>query len=84
MPTDESTAVSDLSLIGRAGVITQGIASKGNAAEAKVRDSFGRIHYVRVEPDMANDSFEQGAAVLLVKKQGVCYLGIRNPHPELL
>jgi Protein of unknown function (DUF1449) len=84
MPSDESTAVSEFSLIGRAGVITQGVASKGNAAEAKVRDIHGRAHYVRVEPDLENDTFEQGSTVLLVKKIGACYMGIKNPHPELL
>jgi Protein of unknown function (DUF1449) len=84
MPSDESTAVSDQSLIGRAGIITQGVASDGIAAEAKVRDVHGRAHYVRVEPDLSGDTFTEGAAVLLVKKQGAKYRGIKNPHPDLL
>jgi Protein of unknown function (DUF1449) len=84
MPSDESTAVSDQSLIGRAGIITQGVASDGIAAEAKVRDIHGRAHYVRVEPDLAGDTFAEGSAVLLVKKQGAKYRGIKNPHPDLL
>jgi Protein of unknown function (DUF1449) len=84
MPSDESSAVSELSLIGRAGVVTQGIARQGMAAQAKVRDFHGRAHYVMVEPDLPNETFEEGAAVLLVKKSGAKYHGIKNPHPELL
>jgi hypothetical protein len=44
----------------------------------------GRTHYVLVEPDLPNERFEEGDAVLLVKKNGARYAGIRNPHPELL
>jgi Protein of unknown function (DUF1449) len=84
MPSDESNAVSELSLIGRAGIVTQGLARNGVAAEAKVRDLHGRAHYVMVEPDVADEQFEEGAAVLLVKKVGVKYRAIKNPHPELL
>jgi hypothetical protein len=39
---------------------------------------------VLVEPDLGDDIFEEGAAVLLVKKNGARYMGIRNPHPELI
>jgi len=84
MPVDETSAVSAYSLVGRAGVVVQGIASAQAAAQMKVRDLHGRTHYVLVEPDTVGDSFEEGAAVLLVKKNGVRYRGIRNPHPELL
>jgi membrane protein implicated in regulation of membrane protease activity len=84
MPSDQTTAVSEQSLVGRAGVVTQGVAREGFAAQAKVRDMHGRAHYVMVEPDLASDTFEEGAAVLLVKKIGARYRGIKNPHPELL
>ncbi len=84
MPTDESSVVSEQSLIGRAGVVTQGIARQGMAAQARVRDMHGRAHYVLVEPDLAGDTFEEGVAVLLVKKTGARYFGIKNPHPDLL
>lgn len=49
-PRDETTAVSEQSLIGRAGVVARGVARKGLAAEAKVRDTHGYVHYVMVEP----------------------------------
>lgn len=84
IPSDETSAVSELSLIGRAGVVTQGIARSGHAAQAKVRDQHGRPHYVMVEPDIDGQEFVEGSAVLLVKKAGARYHAIANPHPELL
>jgi membrane protein implicated in regulation of membrane protease activity len=84
IPRDESSAVSEQSLIGRAGVVVRGIARTGYAAEAKVRDMHGRTHYVMVEPDLPEQVFEEGASVLLVKKSGVSFRCIPNPHPELL
>jgi hypothetical protein len=84
IPRDESSAISEQSLIGRAGVIVSGIARAGFAAEAKVRDIHGRAHYVMVEPDLPEQTFEEGANVLLVKKNGASFRCIRNPHPELL
>lgn len=84
VPSDETSAVSEMSLIGRAGLVVQGIARKGSAAQMKLKDMHGRTHYVLVEPDLPGETFEEGAAVLLVKKNGARYMGIRNPHPELL
>lgn len=84
MPKDETSAVSEMSLIGRAGVIVKGHAKAGLAAEAKVRDSYGRAHYVMVEPDVDTEVYNEGSDVLLVKKVGARFKCIRNPHPELL
>lgn len=84
IPRDETTAVSELTLIGRAGVVVTGTAREGMAAQVKVRDQHGNQHYLMVEPDEAGVEFEQGTEVLIVKKQGATYRGIRNPHPELI
>jgi membrane protein implicated in regulation of membrane protease activity len=84
IPRDETSAVSEQSLIGRAGVIMSGVARAGLAAEAKVHDIHGYAHYVMVEPDLPEQVFEEGANVLLVKKSGVNFRCIANPHPELL
>ena len=84
IPQDESSAVSEQTLIGRSGVVIQGIARHGLAAQAKVRDSYGRAHYVMVEPDLIEETFAEGSDILLVKKVGSRFKGIRNPHPELL
>ena len=84
MPSDETSAISEMSLVGRAGVLVQGVASRGSAAQMKLRDLHGRTHYVLVEPDLPDEIFEEGVAVLLVKKNGARYMGIKNPHPELI
>ncbi len=84
IPRDETTAVSNLSLIGRAGVVITGTARTGMAAEVKVRDQHGISHYLMVEPDLPEEEFEQGTEVLIVKKTGATYRAIRNPHPALL
>jgi hypothetical protein len=84
VPRDESSAVSEQSLIGRAGVVVRGVARTGLAAEAKVRDIHGNAHYVMVEPDLPEQVFEEGANVLLVQKNGANFRCIANPHPELL
>jgi len=84
IPHDESSAVSEQSLLGLPGVISQGIAKNGLAAQARVRDKHGRTHYLLVEPDMANEVFNEGTQVLIVNKNGAIWRCIRNPHPELL
>lgn len=84
LPNNETTAVSEQSLVGRIGMVTHGIARTGMAAQAKVRDAQGGLHYVLVEPDMAAETFAEGDSVLLVRKAGARFHGIRNPHPELL
>ncbi len=84
IPRDETSAVSELSLIGRAGVISAGVARQGLAAQARVRDSHGRTHYLMVEPDMADEVFDEGAQILIVRKAGAFYRCIANPHPTLL
>jgi hypothetical protein len=84
VPGDETSAVSEQTLIGRAGVIVKGHARDGVAAEAKVRDANGRAHYVMVEPDIADQTLDEGTAIVLVRKAGARFKCIRNPHPELL
>lgn len=84
VPRDESSAVSELSLIGRAGVIATGVARRGLAAQARVRDALGRTHYLMVEPDIEGDAFDEGAQILIVRKSGAFYRCIANPHPALL
>lgn len=84
IPRDETSAVSELSLIGRVGVISTGLARRGLAAQARVRDSHGRTHYLMVEPDIDDEVFEEGTQVLIVRKAGAFYRCIANLHPTLL
>ncbi|MDX1391053.1 MAG: YqiJ family protein [Rheinheimera sp.] len=83
MPKDETSAVSEDSLLGRVAVVTLGTARCGYPAQAKVRDQFGYSHYVQVEPETAPVEFAQGAEVLLLTRQGSVYKAIANPNPHL-
>lgn len=78
MPKDETEAVSEKSFIGRVAVITLGRAEKGKPAQAKLRDKFGTTHYIMVEPDLEDESFQQGDPVLIVRQTGAGFTGILN------
>ncbi|MFT7776675.1 YqiJ family protein [Roseateles sp.] len=84
VPRDESSAVSEQSLVGRAGIVSAGAARRGLAAQARVRDAHGRTHYLMVEPDLDDEVFEEGAQILIVRKAGAFYRCIANPHPHLI
>lgn len=84
IPQDETSSISEQSLIGRPAVIMAGTARRDHAAQAKVRDAQGRLHYVMAEPDAEGETLAEGDSVLLVKKVGARFYVIRNPHPELL
>jgi len=84
IPQEETSAVSEQSLLGLPAVISQGIAKSGLAAQARVRDQHGRTHYLLVEPDIANEEFDEGTQILIINKNGAIWRCIRNPHPELL
>lgn len=83
MPHDESSAVSRDSLVGRIAVIVTGEARPGSAAQGRVRDAYGKDHYVMVEPDNAGDVLEQGCSVLLVRRGGARFYAIHNPSASL-
>lgn len=84
IPRDETSAVSEQSLVGRGGVVSGGTARRGLAAQARVRDAHGRVHYLMVEPDLDDEVFEEGAQILIVRKAGAFYRCIANPHPNLI
>lgn len=70
LPRDETEAVSRESFLGCEAQITIGTARRGQPAEAKLKDQFGRTHYVMVEPDNENESFAAGSPVLILKRHG--------------
>ncbi len=84
IPRDETSSVSEQTLLGRVGVIVSGEAKRGLAAQARVKDSHGRSHYLMVEPDLDGEVLEEGTQVLIVHKVGAFYRGIANPHPSLM
>lgn len=70
MPKTETSAMRTRHLGGHHGVVTQGAASRGKPAEAKIKDRFGNIHYLRVEPLADDGIFPQGSDVTLIRKRG--------------
>jgi Inner membrane protein YqiJ, N-terminal/Inner membrane protein YqiJ, OB-fold len=84
LPKDETSAVSEKTFIGRVATIILGTAKQGSPAEAKLQDQHGQAHYVMVEPDLAEDEFQQGDQVLLVNKAGRYFRAIRNTSENLV
>lgn len=83
LPRDESEAVSSDSFLGCEAEITIGTARRGQPAQAKVRDKFGKSHYVLVEPDVEADSFVAGSRVLLLKRHEHIFRVIEGAGVEL-
>ena len=77
-------AISRRSLIGRIATIALGTARQGEPAQARVRDRHGRAHYVMVLPDRADDVFEDGTEVLLVKQDGAAFRAIENTNKAMV
>lgn len=84
LPKDETQAVSQESFVGRVAVVTLGTARRGHPAQAKLRDQFGLTHYVAVEPDLDDEQFTAGTAVLIVRRSGIIFRGIRNTTSALI
>ena len=82
LPRDESTAVSEASLVGRVGEIILGEARPGYPAQTRVKGEHGQTHYVMVEPD-TEEVLPNGAKVLLVAVHGAGYKAIVNVNPNL-
>lgn len=83
IPKDESEAVSQREFIGKIATIIRGQAKRGQPAEAKVTDSHGMTHYLLVEPDDANEEFDQHDEIIVVGKVRTIYRVVRNPNPVL-
>lgn len=80
MPKDETSAVSLDSFVGRITTITLGTAKPGLAAQAKVKDSFGKYHYIMVAPDNDGEEFAQGEQVLIVRHDKNQFYVIENTN----
>lgn len=79
MPKDETEAVGTASFIGRTAVITLGTSSRGEPAQGRLKDKFGKSHYVMIEPDLDDHQFNQGEEILLVRQDGATFFAIKQP-----
>lgn len=74
-PQDETTIVSQQHLVAKRAVIISPLGPNGEAAEGKVRDAHGQIHYVSVLP-MDAEPLNVNDEVLLVRLDGQVYRAI--------
>lgn len=65
IPQIETTAVKIDTLKGKIAEINIGTASFNNPAEAKVKDKYGKVHYVRVVPGDPEEKFTKGEKIVL-------------------
>ena len=84
MPKDETSAVSHDTFVGCVGVVTIGTARAGHPAEVRVRDTFGKSHYVMVEPEEIGEEIHAGEPVLLVRRAGSRFHGICPPAEAVI
>lgn len=77
-PSLETTAIDRDELIGQRAEIVIGTARSGNPARARVIDRHGQPHQIMVEPDSADQMFQAGETVLLVKREGELFKGFSS------
>jgi hypothetical protein len=77
LPRNHTEALGWDDMIGLEGEIVLGVARIGLPAEARVRDSFGRDHYLLVEPRSGAPDLAAGTRVtILVHKDGKHFLAV--------
>lgn len=59
-------------LIGRLATISSGNARPGFPAQARVRDEFGQLHYIQVEPEFGE--LELRTEILIIKQNKSHYI----------
>lgn len=65
----------NITLIGRLATISSGNARPGFSAQARVRDEYGQLHYVQVEPEFGELEFQ--SQILLIKQYKSYYIAKR-------
>ena len=83
LPHDETTAVSLDSLIGKRATIVVGSARHGSAARAQVRDAYGQVHYIMLEPSDEAQIISEGETALIVAREGGLFIGLSEGGPAL-
>jgi hypothetical protein len=84
MPRDETSIVSESEFIGRVATVTAASSRESLASSARLKDAYGRSHYILAEPDLPDLELSDGMEVLVVKKVGPVFRVIPNPHPKLM
>ena len=62
-----------INLLGRLATISSGNARPGFSAQARVRDEYGQLHYVQVEPEFGELEFQ--SQIILIRQKHSHYIG---------
>lgn len=84
IPQEETSAISRSSFVGRAALVTAGVATVGNPAQAKLTDEHGQAHYLLVEPEAAGVELCAGMTVIVTGQSGAVFTAVPNDIPELM
>ncbi len=79
LPKDESYAITPEDLVGEIATVTLGPVERETAGKAKVMDAHGNLHFVRVRSARPDASFDIGAEILLVRREGSVFEAITPP-----
>lgn len=77
IPKAQSSAIARRSLGGRRGVLVQGEARRGAPAQARVRDGYGEMHHLLVEPLRDDDAITAGEDVIILRRRDGAFLALR-------
>ncbi len=80
MPRDETYATGNDDLVGRLAVVILGPVTRRTPGKAKVSDSHGNTHFVRVRAAKRGKRFQQNEQVLLVGHRRSLFDVITPPH----
>ncbi len=75
LPRDETEAVAQDNFLGREAQLVLGHARRGSPAQAKLRDDYGKTHYVMFEP-LGDDDVAAGQTVTLTQRRNGVFLGV--------
>ena len=67
LPKTETHSLSERHLGRRAGIVTQGTATRGRPAEIRVTDRYGNTHYLRAKPLRDDAQIPQGSEVIVLR-----------------
>lgn len=79
LPKDESYAITPEDLVGEIATVTLGPVERETAGKARVMDAHGNLHFVRVRSARPDASFDIGAEILLVRREGSVFEAITPP-----
>ncbi|MFT5061987.1 MAG: hypothetical protein ACI9AX_002319, partial [Polaromonas sp.] len=69
LPKTETSSLSERSLSGKRGIVSQGTARADSPAQVRITDRHGNFHFVRVTPLVSDPDIPQGTEVLVVRNR---------------